>query len=124
MQIGFWVTRAWHHLSPAVSIKHAVDGRGGNLHANPGTVDPTLGDARSSDSGEATAVIFDNGYAAGSVGLAGMASSQPSAMARSADVADLAVGGSIDVNGVAYLVAEIQPDGTGMVTLLLGKAAA
>jgi hypothetical protein len=32
-----------------------------NLHANPGTVDPTLGDARSSDSGEATAVIFDNG---------------------------------------------------------------
>lgn len=70
------------------------------------------------------AVIFDNGYAAGSVGLAGMASSQPSAMARSADVADLAVGGSIDVNGVAYLVAEIQPDGTGMVTLLLEKAAA
>ena len=69
-------------------------------------------------------VIFDNGYAAGAVGFSGMASTQPSAMARSADVADLAVGGSIDVNGVAYLVAEIQPDGTGMVTLLLEKATA
>lgn len=32
-----------------------------NLHANPGTVDPTLADAQSSDAGEATAVIFDNG---------------------------------------------------------------
>lgn len=70
------------------------------------------------------AVIFDNGYAAGSVGLAGMASTQPSAMARSADVADMAVGGSIDVNGATYIVSEIQHDGTGMVTLLLEKAAA
>jgi hypothetical protein len=32
-----------------------------NLHAAPGTVDPTLADAQSSDAGEATAVIFDNG---------------------------------------------------------------
>lgn len=32
-----------------------------NLHAFPGTVDPTLADAQSSDTGEATAVIFDNG---------------------------------------------------------------
>jgi hypothetical protein len=32
-----------------------------NLHANPGTVDPTLADAQSSDLGEATAVIFENG---------------------------------------------------------------
>jgi hypothetical protein len=32
-----------------------------NLHANPGTVDPTLADAQSSDGGEATAIVFDNG---------------------------------------------------------------
>lgn len=69
-------------------------------------------------------VIFDNGYAVGSVGLAGMASTQPSAMARSVDVADVSVGGSLDVNGATYVVAELQPDGTGMTTLLLEKAAA
>lgn len=67
-------------------------------------------------------VIFDNGYAAGSVGLAGMAGTQPSALVRSADVSDVSVGGSLDVNGATYVVAELQPDGTGMTTLLLEKA--
>lgn len=38
-----------------------VSESGANLHAFPGTVDPTLADAQSSDAGEATAVIFDNG---------------------------------------------------------------
>ena len=57
-------------------------------------------------------------------GLAGMASTQPSALVRSADVADVSVGGSLDVNGATYVVAELQPDGTGMTTLLLEKAAA
>jgi hypothetical protein len=32
-----------------------------NLHSNPGTVDPSLSDAQSSDAGGATAVIFDQG---------------------------------------------------------------
>lgn len=32
-----------------------------NLHARPGSVDPSLAFAQSSDAGEATAVIFDNG---------------------------------------------------------------
>lgn len=67
-------------------------------------------------------VIFDNGYAAGSVGLSGMASTQPSAMARSVDVVDIAVGCAIAVGGADYLVAELQPDGAGMTTLLLEKA--
>jgi hypothetical protein len=65
-------------------------------------------------------VIFDNGYTGGLVDR--FESAQPQAQARSADVADLTHGCAFSVNGVDYLVAGLQPDGTGMTTVLLELA--
>lgn len=62
-------------------------------------------------------VIFDNGY----VGALGdrMESAQPQVQAATAAVADLAHGCLLTINGVDYLLANAQPDGTGMSTLFL-----
>lgn len=62
-------------------------------------------------------VIFDNGY----TGLLGdrMASAQPQAQASTEAVADLAQECLIAIKGLDYRVVSIQPDGTGMSTLLL-----
>lgn len=65
-------------------------------------------------------VIFDNAYTAGLVDR--FESAQPQALARSADVADLAHGCAFSVGGADYLVAGLQPDGTGMTTVLLELA--
>lgn len=54
-----------------------------NLHRFPGTVAPTLSDAQSSDSGDTTAVIFDNG-ALYQFTFTGLASSNPGRDAVSA----------------------------------------
>lgn len=64
-------------------------------------------------------VIFDNGYAAQFGGLAD--ATGPSALARSADVADLVQGSVVDIGAETWAVADMQPDGTGMTTLLLRK---
>jgi hypothetical protein len=68
------------------------------------------------------AVIFDNGYSA-QLGAGLMEASQPQAVARSVDVVDLAHRCAITIAGADYRVVEIQPDGTGMTTLLLERAA-
>lgn len=67
------------------------------------------------------AVIFDNAYA----GLLGdrLEGAQPQAVARSADVADLTHGSACTINGTDYVVAGLQPDGTGMTTLILELSA-
>ena len=65
-------------------------------------------------------VIFDNGYAAGLGGLAD--ATQPTALARSADVADLAQGCAFCVAGANWTVTDLQPDGTGMTTITLRAA--
>jgi len=65
-------------------------------------------------------VIFDNGYAAQFGGLAD--GSQPSALARSVDVADLVQGNPLDIGADTWSVTDMQPDGTGMTTLTLRKA--
>jgi hypothetical protein len=62
-------------------------------------------------------VIFDNGYA-GALGDR-LESAQPQAVARSADLVDLVHGSLITINGVDYLLANHQPDGTGMSTIFL-----
>ena len=66
--------------------------------------------------------IFDNGYALASVGAYGMASSQPSLTMATADVPADVVGQAAVANGVNYLVATHEPDGTGVSRLLLEKA--
>lgn len=67
--------------------------------------------------------IFNNSYAAGSVGLLGMAGSQPALEIKTADVPASPLGMAVVVNGTNYLVAAHEPDGTGMSVLLLESAA-
>lgn len=64
-------------------------------------------------------VIFDNGYAAQLGGLAD--ATGPTALTSSADVADLVQGSAVDIGAETWAVADMQPDGTGMTTLLLRK---
>lgn len=66
--------------------------------------------------------ILDAPYALGNVGLAGMAASQPTFTCASADVPTNPVGLPITVSAVAYLIAESQPDGTGITLLVLERA--
>ena len=66
--------------------------------------------------------IFDNGYALGRVGMMGMAGTQPALMLATASVAADPVGLAAVVNGVSYVVAAHEPDGTGMSLLLLERA--
>ena len=65
--------------------------------------------------------IFDNGYAAGSVGIMGMASTQPMLTLATADVPDSPVGMLAVVHEVTYTVASHQSDGLGMSTLYLER---
>jgi hypothetical protein len=45
----------------------------------------------------------------------------PVLTAADADITDLAYGDALTVNGVAYTVREMQPDGVGMTRILLKK---
>jgi len=65
--------------------------------------------------------IFDNGYQAGLLGA--IESARPSFTCASADVSTAVQGTAITINAVAYKVAEVQPDGTGVTVLVLERAA-
>ncbi len=71
--------------------------------------------------GVAVPAIFDNGYALGSVGGFGMASTQPAITLATANVPAAPEGQAVVVNSVAYLVASHEPDGTGVSRLLLER---
>lgn len=71
----------------------------------------------------AVSAIFDNGYALGSVGSMGMAGAQPSLTLPTASVPANPVGKLAVVGVVTYRVAEHQPDGTGISTLILERTA-
>lgn len=73
--------------------------------------------------GAAVSGIFDNGYALGSVGPFGMASTQPVLTLATASVPANPVGITAVVGGGAYLVAAHEPDGTGISRLLLEASA-
>lgn len=72
--------------------------------------------------GSAVQAIVDNGYALGAVGVVGVASSQPNLTLPTASVPANPVGSAVVANGVNYLVAAHEPDGTGMSLLLLEAA--
>lgn len=72
--------------------------------------------------GVTKAAIFDNGNALGSVGPFGMASTAPQLTIATADVPASPVGLSVIADGIAYLVAAHEPDGTGISRLLLEAA--
>lgn len=82
-----------------------------------------LANASATLDGVAVSAIFDNGYALGSVGPMGMASTQPSLTLPTASVPANPVGLTVVVGGVSYLVACHEPDGTGISRLLLESGA-
>lgn len=73
--------------------------------------------------GQAVQGIFDNGYQLGSVGAVGLSATQPTLTVATASLPADPVGAAAVVGGVAYVVAEHQPDGTGVSTLLLERSA-
>lgn len=72
--------------------------------------------------GTETPAIFDNNYALGAAGPFGIASSGPQLTCATAQIPADPVGLAVTVGGRGYLVAEHQPDGTGMSTLILELA--
>lgn len=67
--------------------------------------------------------IFDTAFSLGSVGPFGIASSQPRLTLPTASLPADPVGQACTVGAASYLVAEHQPDGTGISVLLLEVAA-
>jgi hypothetical protein len=72
--------------------------------------------------GQAVRGIFDNGFASAEVGLVGMSSARPMLTLPTAGLSADPVGQTAVVNGISYLVAAHQPDGTGVSTLMLERA--
>ncbi len=66
--------------------------------------------------------IFDDGAAVGSVGSLGMADTRPSVLVPGAQVPVAPVGLGAVVNGVAYVIGAVEPDGVGCIRLLLEVA--
>lgn len=73
--------------------------------------------------GQALDVVLDNGYTLGAAGPFGMATTQPRITCATASLPANPVGQACVVGGASYTVAEHQPDGTGISTLLLEVAA-
>ena len=67
--------------------------------------------------------IFDDAHELAALGMAMQAAAGPQFLCRAADVAADPVGKSLVVNGITYSIAEHQPDGTGMTTLILKRSA-
>lgn len=71
-------------------------------------------------------VQFSNGYALGNVGTLGMSGSQPAITLPDASVPSNPVGTAVTITAGkglgSYLVAEHQPDGTGISVLVLEVA--
>ena len=64
--------------------------------------------------------IFDNDFLAVDVDESEVESSEPTLLARTADVSNLAHGDTLTISAVSYTVRGIQPDGTGMTQIMLG----
>lgn len=69
--------------------------------------------------GTAVLGIFTDPYAIGSVGGVGMATGKPTFAMASSDVPADPVDMALVLGGVSYIVADAQPDGTGVTTLVL-----
>lgn len=73
--------------------------------------------------GVAVTGIFDNAYTLGSVGPAGMASTQPTLTLPTTAVPTQPIGLTCAVGGISYVVAAHEPDGTGISLLMLERSA-
>lgn len=63
--------------------------------------------------------IFDNEFFEAAVGDVGVAIQQPRFLCRTSDISAAAEGDAITINSVAYTIRVVQPDGTGVTTLVL-----
>lgn len=63
--------------------------------------------------------IFDNEFFEAAVGEVGVAIQQPRFVCRSSDISAAVEGDALTVNSVAYTIRVVQPDGTGVTTLVL-----
>ncbi|MGY8903209.1 MAG: head-tail joining protein [Burkholderiales bacterium] len=68
--------------------------------------------------GASFSVIFNRNY----VDALGISTNQPAAVCADADCASLTLGSVITIGATTYTVREVQPDGTGITTLLLELA--
>lgn len=85
-------------------------------------LDPTVfGELVTVGSVTGVRAIFDDAYALGNVGTNGMASSQPALTLATADVPAQPRGKPAVVRGLDYVIADHEPDGTGISRLLLEK---
>jgi len=65
--------------------------------------------------------IFDDEYNAVNIQTGEIAQTEPQVIVKSSDIENLALDTEIIINGIVYKVKEIQPDGTGLTTLILSK---
>lgn len=80
-----------------------------------------LADESATVGGVSVSGIFNNGYNASGLGMAGFEATQPSLTCLVADVPSVAHGNSVVVAAGTFKVAEIEPDGSGFVKLVLKK---
>jgi len=66
-------------------------------------------------------VIFDAAYEAVNLQTGEVEGAAPVAICKSSDVSGVSHGDTLDVNGTTYYVRGIQPDGTGLTTLILSE---
>ena len=71
--------------------------------------------------GGSFAAIFDNGYA-GNLGDPVVEGTNPTLAARTSDLANVDKGDTVTVASTSYKVARLEPDGTGMTTVILKRA--
>ena len=69
-------------------------------------------------------VIFDSEYSvAQEIGETGIGVSSPQVLCKTADVENASRGDTLLVGGTTYYIQEVQPDGTGITTLILSRDA-
>lgn len=71
-----------------------------------------------SESSKPVDVIFDDSFS----DPLGISSSVPTATANAAHMPNVARGQTLVIKGVTYKIDDIQPDGTGLIDLILKKA--
>ena len=66
-------------------------------------------------------ILFDNEYKSVDMETGAVMSTAPMAYCKSADVSAFTQGRVLTIDTVSYTVTDLQPDGTGMTTLILRK---
>lgn len=65
--------------------------------------------------------IFDDEYNAVDLQTGQIAQTEPQIIVKTSDVSGISLDTEVSINGTTYKIKEIQPDGTGLTTLILSK---